>query len=254
MWQQDHDLPPACRHAGKIRSPCATPAALPVTNRPLAPSCIYALLKSLNGTRSEEGGAGNNKHMKTHLAFITAFMVSWSAEAQQPPKTTFDRQGFLREVDAGNIGMLEQVRALPPDDADRILRDVIDHTRLLAPEKAESAAALLGDLPGIPELYDQRLASLPHIHENTRERGLWMSVIEKFHKRWALNLLARYLFDDRPLGTKYTPAEFELFSKEDGFASGSNSSMAASSIAEMCRKENLPTQEKPLFLRIKMLS
>ncbi len=185
--------------------------------------------------------------MKTYLTLILALMFSWALEAQQSPDVTFDRASFSKEVDAGNMSVLEQARALAPEDADRILRGVIDDTKLEYPWKAEAAAALLSELPGIPELYDQRLASMPHLHENTRERGFWMSVIEKFHKRWALNLLARYLFDDRPLGTKYTPAEFDLFSKEDGFRSNPNSSMAASSIADMCRKENLPTQEKPLF-------
>ena len=183
--------------------------------------------------------------MKSYLTLIFAFMVSWPVEAQQSPNVTFDRINFIKEVAAGNMGVLEQVRVLAPEHADRILRGVIHDTEVEYPWKAKAAAALLGELSGIPELYAERLASLPHNHETSSERGLWMSVVGKLHKRWALNLLARYLFDERPLGTKYTPAEFELFSKEDGFSSVSNSSLAASLIAEMCRKENLPTQKNP---------
>jgi hypothetical protein len=184
--------------------------------------------------------------MNKHLAIITAFTLACSSHAQQPSNPPFDRDGFLREIDAGNMSVLEQVRHFPPVDAERILRDVMNQTQMSAPEKAAMAADLMGELPGIPELFQKRLAALPHLIENSSERGLWMSVLARIHKRWALNLLAAYLLDDRPLESKLDAKYLDLYLR-DGNSESPNSSLAATLIAEMCRKENLPTIEKPIF-------
>ncbi len=167
-------------------------------------------------------------------------MLSGKAAAQQlPPQAGFERLAFLAEVDAGNMAVLEKVRAFPPEEADKLLRDVIDHTTLRAPEKAAAATTLLGELPGIPELYAKRLAALPPLYENSSVRGLWLRRIERIKKRWALNLLAHYLFDDRSLETRYDAETLKSMLEQSGSATR-NRFAAASGLARMCREENLP--------------
>lgn len=172
----------------------------------------------------------------------------WQAMAQPSPfQTGLDNLAFLAEVDAGHMAILEKVRALHVQEADQLLRSVIDHTMLRSPEKAEAAARLLGELPGIPELYEKRLAELPPLYENSNARINWMKVIERIQKRWALNLLAKYLLDDRPLDSKYDAEKLQIYLQQTGNAAR-NRFLAAAGMVRMCRKDNLPIKRERVFI------
>lgn len=164
----------------------------------------------------------------TSLLFAIAALVACRVCAAEPiPR----EPEILREAAKGDVSALEWARKMPVAEAESMLREAGRRFDRSQPEVARAAHRLLGDLPGMSQYYEQGLAELPLLHENTEARSAWISVLKTIPKRWALELLAKQLDDQRPLTSSYDEATLEIMFRQTGSRSASNAQMAAAALA-----------------------
>ncbi len=179
------------------------------------------------------------------VAIVGMRLVAVTMAAQPSDNRTLDHLRVITRLQNGDVGVLREIYALPVEGSDEMLREVMDKFRCRDAHIYEAAVQTLATLPDASALYERRLAELPHLHENTQMRALWMSVLQQIRARWSLNLLAKYLFDERPLESKHRGVEMEVTISQLG-GSVSNRRMAAASIGAMGIK-NIPTSGPPIL-------
>ena len=185
------------------------------------------------------------KRIICHL-FIAVTVASSMSVAVGETAGSYTSPSFVAgELREGRMAVLDQVRELPLESADDVLRDVIQRLQESHPQEAQAAAHTLGKLPGAPALYERRLAELPHLRENTSLRIVWINALSHLRERWALNLLARYLFDDRPMESQYSGNELTAVISQMGGAV-TNRSLAASAMGSM-GIINFPIKKRPIL-------